>query len=430
MKQIFVVGLDDFHLAQLQTLPGANEYTFYPLLTYAEVKQQDNFPVAQLLDEGMGILQAFPGCVDAVIGYWDFPVSTTLPLLRRPLGLPGPSLEAVLQCEHKYWSRIRQAEVIPEHVPAFCAVDPFADDPLAQITLPYPFWLKPVKAVLSHLGFRINDAADFRTALQHIRTYISRYAEPFDLILQHAQLPPAVANIGGHYCIAEAMISSGFQCTQEGYAFAGGVHVYGTVDSMRCGPNQSSFSRYQYPSGLPEPVLQRMTGISRRVIEHVGYDMAPFNIEYFWDAGQDHIWLLEINTRLSKSHGPLFRRVDGHYHLQVMVDLGLGRQPQFNKGMGNCSIAAKFMVRHYANALVTRAPTRDEIAAVEAAVPHTQIQMAVQAGMHLSELRDQDSYSYEVATVFVGADHQAELEAKFHACMDRLPLRVEPIAQG
>jgi hypothetical protein len=45
--------------------------------------------------------------------------------------------------------------------------------------------------------------------------------------------------------------------------------------------------------------------------------------------------------------------------------------------------------------------------------------------MRLSELRDQDSYSFEVATIFVGADSQAELEAKFHACMDRLPLRLE-----
>jgi len=93
-------------------------------------------------------------------------------------------------------------------------------------------------------------------------------------------------------------------------------------------------------------------------------------------------------------------------------------------------MAAKFMVRHHADARVIRAPNRAEIAAVEAAVPHTQIQVAVQEGMQLSELRDQDSYSYEVATLFIGANHQAELEAKFHACMDRLPLRFAPIAQS
>jgi hypothetical protein len=74
-----------------------------------------------------------------------------------------------------------------------------------------------------------------------------------------------------------------------------------------------------------------------------------------------------------------------------------------------------------------RAPTASEIAAVERAMPDTRVQVAVHEGMRLSELRDQDSYSYEVATLFVGGNSEAELEAKFHACMDRLPLQLEPL---
>lgn len=430
MKNIFVVGLDDFHLAQLQRLPKADQYAFHPLFTYREIKQQDRFPVARLLREGRRILQQSSVPVDAVIGYWDFPVSTTLPILRRAVGLPGPSLEAVLRCEHKYWSRIRQAEVVPDHVPAFCVLDPFADNPLQQLTLPFPFWLKPVKAVLSHLGFRIDDAADFRAAVERVRRHIGRYAEPFNLILEQAELPPEVAGIDGYHCVAEAIISAGSQCTQEGYAFGGGVEVYGTIDSLRCGPTQSSFSRYQYPSALPDSVRQRMTAISRRLMGHIGYEMAPFNIEFFWDAGEDRIWLLEVNTRISKSHGPLFHMVDGVYHHQVMVDLGLGRAPQWGRSKGDYPMAAKFMLRYYADARVTRAPDRAEIAAIEAAVPGTQLQVAVWQNMWLSELRDQDSYSYEVATVFVGGRNQPELEAKFHACMERLPLRLEYRASG
>ena len=181
---------------------------------------------------------------------------------------------------------------------------------------------------------------------------------------------------------------------------------------------------------LPAPVKARMTEISRRVIRHIGYDTAPFNIEYFWDASQDRVWLLEINTRISKSHAPLFHMVDGLYHHQVMVDLGLGREPRFRIGEGDYPVAAKFMVRRYADARVTRAPSQAEIAAIEQATAGTQIQVAVWEGMRLSELRDQDSYSYEVATIFVGAHSQPELEAKFHACMDRLPLRFESLHAG
>ncbi|TVR67778.1 MAG: D-alanine--D-alanine ligase, partial [Candidatus Competibacteraceae bacterium] len=106
---IFVVGLDDFHLAQLQELPGAAQYAFHPLFTREELKCGNHFPVREMLEDGPRRMREFSGRVDAVVGYWDFPVSTVLPLLRRPLDLPGPSLEAVLKCEHKYWSRVEQS---------------------------------------------------------------------------------------------------------------------------------------------------------------------------------------------------------------------------------------------------------------------------------------------------------------------------------
>jgi biotin carboxylase len=427
MKQIVVVGLDDGHLEQLQALAEAHEYRFLPLLSRDEAKQPTEEPVAWLLDEGVRWLKEQQDEIDAVIGYWDFPVSTILPILRRTIDLPGPSLEAVLGCEHKYWSRRLQAEVAPEHVPPFCEVDPFADDPLAQVRIEYPFWLKPVKAVLSNLGFRIENAVDFSEAIERIRSDIRRWGAPFNLILEQADLPEGIAAVDGYRCIAEGMIAAEYQVTQEGWAFDGEVQVYGTIDSRRIGPTGSSFERYQYPSQLPESVLARMTAISSRVIRHIGYDNGPFNIEYFWHPERDQIWLLEINPRISKSHAPLFQLVDGCYHHQVMIDLGLGRRPGFTTGEGSCQIAAKFMVRRFTDEIVSRVPSADEIAELEAAIPHVRIEIMVEAGKRLSELRDQDSYSYEVAVIFVGGDDEAELKAKFDDCVRRLPLELEPV---
>lgn len=427
MKQIVIVGLDDQHLEQLRALPGASAYHFEALLTRDQVKHAAQFPVGWLLSEGVDQLRAKRRQVDAVIGYWDFPVSTVLPILRRAIGLPGPSLEAVLACEHKYWSRLLQAEVVPEHVPRFCAVDPFSDNPLAQISIDFPFWLKPVKAVLSNLGFRVSDVADFDQAITRIRQEIDRWATPFNLILEQAQLPTAIAGVDGRYCIAEGMICAEHQVTQEGWAFNGEIEIYGTIDSKRTGPTASSFERYQYPSQLPPTVLERMSTISRRVISHIGYDIAPFNIEYFWNPTTDQIWLLEINTRISKSHAPLFQMVDGCYHHQVMVDLGLGQRPRFRTGQGACPIAAKFMLRRFSDAIVKRIPSAQEIAAIEDAIPCSRIEIAVEPGKRLSALRDQDSYSYEVAVVFIGGEDEAELDAKWEECRRRLPLEFEPV---
>jgi hypothetical protein len=120
VTNISVVGLDDVHRAQLETLPGAERYALNPLFTHSEIKQQESFPVARLLEQGTHILRSFPESVDAVIGYWDFPVSTTLPILRRRLGLPGPSLESVLKCEHKSC----RPGAAAEHALAFSAVNP------------------------------------------------------------------------------------------------------------------------------------------------------------------------------------------------------------------------------------------------------------------------------------------------------------------
>lgn len=426
---IFVVGLDDFHLAQLKTLPNASDYRFHPLFTLQELKQQDHFPVRELLEDGIALLEAFPARIHAIVGYWDFPVSTVLPLMRQAIGLPTTSLETVLKCEHKYWSRLQQREVIAHQVPRFAAIDPFAEDPLAALPLTFPFWLKPVKSVLSHLGFRIGDEAAFRHAIREIRARIDRYAIPFNLILAKAALPAEIETIDGYHCIAESIISKGRQCTVEGYTCNGEVVVYGVIDSLREGPENSSFSRYQYPSALSPRVIERMTESCRRIMLHIGYVNAPFNIEFFWDQASDRIWLLEINTRISKSHAPLFYMVDGCYHHQIMLDLALGRQPAFRQRQGRFNCAAKFMLRHFTDALVTRAPSATEIRRLGAENPDAMIQVNVQEGMRLSSLRDQDSYSYEVAALFIGGDNAKDLEAKYQRIIETLPLELSPLAQ-
>jgi biotin carboxylase len=423
---VFVVGLDDVHGAQLKALPGSDRYRFHALFSHRQIKQAAQFPVQEMLDLGSARLRAFAQGVDAVIGYWDFPVSTLLPLLRSSVGLPGPSLESVLKCEHKYWSRRLQHEVVPAQVPAFAALDPFTADPQAGVSLPFPFWIKPVKAVLSQLGFAVTDAAGLEHALGRIRAGIARFAVPFNLILARATLPPGIAAVDGFHCIAESMIASGRQCTVEGYAWHGDVVCYGVVDSLREGPQGSSFTRYQYPSTLPPPVIARMATTCRRLMRHIGYDDAPFNIEFYWDADSDRLWLLEINPRISKSHAPLFQMVDGCYHHQVNLDLALGRRPDFPHRQGRYRCAAKFMLRHYGDARVVRVPSAAELDDLLADQPDAAIEILVEPGMRLSSLRNQESYSYEVAAVFLGGDDEQDLEARYRRLRERMPLTFEP----
>lgn len=426
-KNIFVVGLDDFHLAQLQELRRSSEYRFHPFLSYEEVKHVRIFPVQELLHHAEQLRAEFVGNVDAVIGFWDFPVSTVLPLIQKQLGLTGPSLISVLKCEHKYWSRIVQKEVVSELIPPFEKINPFQKSAISQCSLNYPFWLKPVKSVLSHLGFLIHDRNEFEKSLEVIKENIGRYAEPFNLILGRAELPKSIRHVDGYHCIAEGLISQGRQCTLEGYVHKGQVHVYGVIDSLRDRLHRSTFTRYQYPSDLPMDVQSRMVEATEKIMIHTGYDNAPFNIEFYWNENRDVISLLEINTRISKSHCPLFKMVDGEYHHGVLIDLALGRLPDFPRRQGRYTVAAKFMVRQFQDGMVVQIPGKKDIEKVKNKFPGTEVLLQIHEGMRLSDMLDQDSYSYEIAVLFMGADNHEVLSANYRTALSMLPFRIESL---
>ncbi|MDZ7803758.1 MAG: ATP-grasp domain-containing protein [Thiohalophilus sp.] len=425
-----MVGLDDFNLAQLQSLRHANEYQFHCLLAYQAIKRPVREPIEHLLQQAYTKLDNFEGSIDAIVGYWDFPVSTLLPIIRRRYNLPGPSLEAVLKCEHKYWSRCLQIEVVPELVPEFQLVNPFDVDAADKIEIAYPFWIKPIKAASSHLGFRINKRHALIESLAIIRERIHRFAEPFNAILKQADIPPHIAPFDGNYCIAEGIISTGRQCTLEGYVHKGQVTVYGIVDSIRAGKHRSSFSRYQYPSTLPDHIKQRMTQAIQDVLLYFSYDNSPFNAEFYWSEKNDSLYLLEINTRISKSHCPLFKMVDGEFHHAVMVEVALGHKPDFPYREGKHKIAAKFMLRYFQDGYIRGVPTTSEIDKLKQHFPGTEVQIHVQPGMWLRDLPDQDSYSYEIATIFMGANNLKQLLANYQTALEMLSFEIQNTERG
>ncbi|SCZ52844.1 ATP-grasp domain-containing protein [Thiohalomonas denitrificans] len=421
VKNIFIVGLDDFHRKLLKTIRNSEQYRFHGLLDYEQVVLPAHYPIDDMIAAGKEQLDRFDGRVDAIIGHWDFPTTTLLPVFREHCGLDGPSLGGVLIAEHKYWSRLRERQVVPDCTPRFEAVDPFADDAAERIGLEFPFWLKPVIAFSSVLAFYISSHADLEFALARTRERIGGFGEPFGRLLSMAHMPADIpVEIDGYHCIAEQPIG-GEQCTAEGYIQKGVPHVYGIVDSFR-EPNLSSFSRYQLPSRLPQEVQRRIIDYTKRLVPNLDIDNTPFNVEYFWDTTTDRLWLLELNTRISKSHSPMFVDITGASNHEVAVEVALGIEPQYPRREGCCATAAKFMLRHFHDALVTRVPTERELEELEEAFPGTSIEIAVKQGTRLSEMPGQEPYSYEVAVVFMGAPDTRTLLQEYEQLKARLPL--------
>ena len=77
-------------------------------------------------------------------------------------------------------------------------------------------------------------------------------------------------------------------------------------------------------------------------------------------------------------------------------------------------MAAKCFLRRFSDGIVRRHPTPEEIDTIERSVAGTTINLVAHTGDRLSHMHAQDSYSYELAHVDIGAADEAELNTKFH----------------
>ncbi|MBB5156909.1 ATP-grasp domain-containing protein [Saccharopolyspora phatthalungensis] len=416
---MFTLGLDERNVSLLRELQHLGPYRFHALLDKAELMMGD-VSLAQLLDKAQHRLESFAGQVDAITGYWDFPVSSMVPILSTRLGLPGPSLESVVKCEHKYWSRVEQRKVTDAH-PGFGLID--LDEPHPPPGLAFPMWVKPVKSYSSDLAFKVEGPADLERAVAEIREGVGRIGEAFDYLLSMLELPPEIVAAGGKACLAEEAVG-GVQVTAEGYCFDSEPHVYGIVDSV-CYPDSASFLRYQYPSTLPIGVQERIRNVSTKVIRQLGLDLSTFNIEYFWDSDEDKLRILEINPRLSQSHAPLFEFVDGASNLLCMVQLALGEEPDMPHRLGAFAMGAKWFRRVFSDALVRGVPSEADVERVRHEIPEATVDIVAEEGRRLSELPAQDSYSFELMALYLAGQNEDDLCNKYRRCVEILPFTLE-----
>ncbi|NKQ53033.1 ATP-grasp domain-containing protein [Amycolatopsis sp. K13G38] len=424
-KNIFVVGLEDANLRTLRRVPGAEHYRYHPLLTVSEI-QEGEIPIAELMDKAVAELDRFDGRIDAIVGYWDFPVTSLVPILCDRYGLPSPNLDGVIRCEHKYWSRLEQQKVTDAH-PKFALVDLDGDDRPPR-GMNFPMWLKPVKSFSSELAFKAKDERGFAEAVEKIREGIERVGKPFQWVLDHArdlEMPREIAETGALACLAEEAMQ-GVQAASEGYVHNGHIVVNGVLDSINY-PDSSSFLRHQYPSQLPREAVEKIVDVSERVIKGTGLDNSMFSVEFFVVPESADVCVLEINARHSQSHAEMFEFVDGVPNHHCMVELGLGNEPNMPRGQGEYRFGAKWYYRRFADGIVRRLPTEEELEQLARDIPGVEVDLVPAEGQRLSDMDAQDSYSYELAFVYTGGDSEDEVKEKYQRAIDSLRFEFEEV---
>lgn len=421
-KTLLVLGIDEFNKHELTQIEDYDTYDFIYLFEPRQVRKQKDINVEELTHAVDKTIKSQQDNLDGIITFFDFPFTLLTFLFLDKYKFKGPTLLAGLKCEHKYWSRVEQNKVVPEHIPKFDAINPKDPKGFYELSVDSPFWLKPVKSHSSRLGFKIRNEQEYEQALNVINQEISYFAKPFNRFFTRTNTPSDIEAVDGYYCVAENIIS-GHQCTLSGYVYNNEVVTYGIVDSLYYDAF-SSFLCYLLPGDLPQDVQAQMHDIASRVMKHIEYNNSPFNIEFFFREDTGEIKILEINPRMSQSHGYLYNMVKGYSNHQVLVKLAVGEKPSFRQKKGKYQYAAKFQYRIPHDGIVQEVPDASSIAAIEHDFEDSTILLSISEGDRLSDLKINDPYSYCIGEVMVAAQNREQLFEKYETIKQKLKIKI------
>jgi biotin carboxylase len=332
---------------------------------------------------------------DGVVGTKDLSALLAA-LIARRRGLPGPTPEALLACQHKPTSRRIQQSVAPAATPDFARFD-------GRPPFDYPFFAKPVVGRLSQAAHRIDNAAEL-AELVEITSYTSRYA--------------SIATLAGadpesvHGFLAEELLL-GDEVTLEGYAHDGRVVPIGITDSIKY-PGTFSFERFEYPSRLEQSCREELCDVANRVIPALGFEGGFFNVEFFIpERGPAQI--IEVNGRLASQFAPLVLGLHGRSTYDALFEVAMGENPHWQTGRPS-RFGLSYVMRVFADAYVEEVPE-----------PEDNLEVLVAPGCNLSQQGVNDAESFRLAILYGFGDTREEALEGCRERAEALTFRLAPV---
>jgi biotin carboxylase len=320
-RKLLALFCKDWDLVACNRLAATGRYRFFhegfDLFSFPSNAQLMTFDLWRFVER---MARKYEGRVDGVVSPDEQFGALAAALVARRMGLPGVDPAAVVRAQNKYSCRQVQQRAVPEATPAFTAF-PYSigrDDPIA---LPFPFFVKPVKAAFSVLARRVRNREelhrhlDFRPWEAHV---IKRLVRPFN----DAAARIAPCDVDAHWLIAEEALE-GEQINVDGYVFEGRTSIVGIVDELMY-PGTNAFLRFQYPSHLPAALKERLSDVVCRLMRALHYDHGFFNVELFVDRKTGKIGIIEVNPRLASQCADLYERVDGVDPFAMVCAMAIG----------------------------------------------------------------------------------------------------------
>jgi biotin carboxylase len=346
-----------------------------------------------------------PDTLAGVFASDDYPAALVAAVLAGKSGLPGPTLEAVLNCSDKYRARMLAARAVPEATPEFRLIDASAAS-IATDPGPFPRFAKPSKGFLSMFADRVEDAVGLARLCHEAEPYLSGFLRPFRYFSNRCF---GIAPPGTPFLVEELV--TGRQVTVEGYFYRGQGRIIGTTDSVMY-PGTNSFSRFVLPSNLPATIQARMEQVALRLAAATGFDNGVFNVELMYDPDTDRISAIEINPRMCPQFADLVEKVHGVSTYEIALRIAAGADPGFIPGRGQHQAAASFVLRRFEDALVMAVPSPGEVEQLRQRFPDVRVRVLCRPGRRLSD-EQQDRASFRYGLVNLGAGSTEQLHAAF-----------------
>ena len=330
-------------------------------------------------------------------------------LTAQAAGLPGTSPQAIVACQHKLHTRRVLQAVCPEANLAF-QVLPMRYGGEVPAGLPYPSFVKPVKAAFSVLARRVGSATELHRHTRfgpHERWIIAQLVEPFDRVARRL-LPEAGT---AHAMLMEEPMQAP-QYNLDGFVVDGELQVLGYTDALMY-PGTMAFMRFQSPSRLPAAVRARAEDVARRFLHAVGFCHGAFNMEFFHDPASDRLAVIEFNPRLASQFGDLYRRTLGRDAHAMALALATGHDDLSAVARAEPvdGVAASVVFRCFDAADAPPPPSPARRRALRQAFPDAMVFAFPKAGRALArDFKWLGSHRYGI--VHLGAPHAAAMEQR------------------
>jgi hypothetical protein len=370
-------------------------------------------PVA-LIDHLVSVLLA--ARPSGIVSTDDYPGSLIANAVAARLGLPATPMQVALTCQHKYLCRCIQSQCVPQCVPKFFSIS--LNHSLSHSHLPYPFFMKPIKANFQLFADVVSSSKQLAARIQAARSFINIQASPLNSLMKAYD----VKAIGANRFIGESILT-GAPLTVEGYAFDGDVRVLGIIDACYYRGTRS-YRAFRYPSVLPMDEQTRICEIVTQLMSGLGYTYGPFNIDLLYNKRTRQISIVEVNPRVAVQLADLFEKVDGFNTFATLLDLAAGVEPATPRRSGRYAVAGSFVFRRFADAFVESIKGPE---AIESRYPDARANVYYEPGTHLSDDVFQDTRSYVYSIVNLGGRSIGDLYRRARKCHDLLEARFRPI---